>query len=269
MSLAQEDDRARGGPLDASPVGDLAQRWQRARRAALRTLVPDAPPDLEESALVPLAQEKDREAALKRTFENSQILGRGFSRYRAIDLTMVDLTAILPMLGAPCHLGGFGRAADEPACSSAAMPCALAGRGMCDHWRESIAGLVGGLSSTVYYTRVESAGHGAEVCSDLLHVQAETPKRFRPIPATILSELERIARQVHGIDPGAKVEFFGLMEGVLHYRVQPSPRSAASCSSGTAVACGIDVGGLVAHALRRRLPALEVCDASPRPVLSD
>jgi hypothetical protein len=249
-------------------VPELARRWRSARCEALRTVVPEAPCDLDESALLRLAHSRDAEASLKRVFDNSRILGLGFCRYHGVDLTLIDLTTLLAELGAPCHAGGFRRADDEPACRSAASPCAAgATAGWCDHWRESLHGLIGGLSSSVHFTRLQSPAHGAASCVDLLHVHADTHKRFVPVGADVEVALDEVRAKVGRIDPGAKLEFFGLVEGALHFRVQASPRSAPSCGT-EGRGCGLDLPTIVQKAVHRRFPGLAVRDASPRPVLS-
>lgn len=262
--------RLEGGA--ASPlIRELAGRWKRARCEALRTLVPaaDPGPDFDEAALVASAHVVDAEAARKRVFENSRILGRGFSRYHGVDLTLVDVAGVLAGLGAPCHSLGVHRTADEPACRSERAPCALVGTSWCDHWRESTLGMVGGLSSTVYYTRVESPAAGGGACVDLLHTNPQTTKRFTPIAGELQLGLDAISRMIGCFDPGAKVQFFGLVEGTLHYRVEASPRSSSStCGSCETQGCSIDPAALAARALHHKFPGLCVADASPRPVIS-
>lgn len=262
--------RPREGAV-APLIAGLATRWQRARCEALRTVVPDAPADADEATLLSLANARDPEASLRRVFDNSRVLGLGFRRYHGIDLTLVDLSTVLHGLGAPCHTGGFQRVEGEPACTTAASPCAgwSQAPALCDHWRESIHGLIGGLSSTVYFTRVASPGGGGAECVDLLHVNAQSARRFAPVSMDIQVGIDAIIRWLRAIDPGAKIEFYGLVEGALHYRAEGSAKSQPACGTcATASACGLDVHVLLERALARRFPDLRLCDASPRPVFT-
>ena len=268
------------GPDDATLLRDLAVRWTRARRAALRTVVPDAPADAREHALLGLALAADRDATLRRLFDNSRILALGFARLRAVDLTLVDLADALPLLGSPCLVGGFERVGAELARATSAVPCPD-GRdvaGLCDAWRESVSGLVSGLSTQVRHTRLESLASGSSRCRDLLHVDAESSARFVPATDAMQTGLDEIARVVRCLDPDAKLVFHGTVEGVIHYRLKASVRAkdgCGGCSSAALTAasscgpCGsLDLGVVVAHALRRRFPGLSFVETSPRPVLS-
>lgn len=248
---------------------DLADRWSRARCAALRAVVPEGAPT-DEAGLLHLAAAHAPDAALTRVFENSRILGLGFRHTYRVDLTLVDLGEILPALGAPCHVGGFAPVPGEPACRSTATPCRASGDGPppCDHWRESIHGLVAGLSSSVSYTRVASAVGGASSCSDLLHVAPQSPLRFTPLPAEMQPKLATIHRLIARIDPGVRVELLGLRDGVLHYRIHPAPPGSAENCVSASRTCGLDLGAVLLGALRRRFPTLRVADASPRAVFS-
>lgn len=247
---------------------DLADRWSRARCAALRAVVPEGAPT-DEAGLLHLAAAHAPDAALTRVFENSRILGLGFRHTYRVDLTLVDLGELLPALGAPCHVGGFAPVPGEPACRSTSTPCQGCGDvPPCDHWRESIHGLVAGLSSSVSYTRVASAAGGASSCSDLLHVDPQSPLRFTPLPAEMQPKIATIHRLIARIDPGVRVELLGLRDGVLHYRIHPAPPGSAENCASASRTCGLDLGAVLLGALRRRFPTLRVADASPRAVFS-
>lgn len=261
---------------------DLARRWMLARCAALRSLLGEVDPGLDEASLVRMAAARDPDAASKQVFDYSRALGLGFRRYYRIDLTLVDLSDILPALGVPCHARGFARSETEPAwCSAGLACCAPPETALCAHWRESIHGLVGGISSGVCYSRIESPGTGGAGCVDLLHVDPQTPLRFGPIGADLQAGLDAVTALIHRINPSAKVEFFGMVDGALHYRLQASRGACGSCADLPSADAdlldlvglasdprgGLDVGTVLTHSLRRRFPNLRLCDASPRPVL--
>jgi hypothetical protein len=263
------------GLPDLSAADDLALRWSRARCAALRTVVTDADTATEEPELARKAAALDPAAALSRVFEYSRILGLGFCRTYGVDLTLVDLAELIPALGAPCHPNGFTAIAQEAASRSTATRCAAAhdaaahGEPLpCDHWRESIHGLVNGLSSSVSYTRVGSHAGGASACADLLHVAPQTPLRFTPLPAEMHTEIAAIRTLIERVDPGVKLEIFGLIDGVLHYRLDPGPGANRDTCGSKTKGCGLDSGAVLQGALHRRFPTLRVADASPRAVFS-
>lgn len=270
MATLQEPRDPIDPPPGWSPTADLARRWTRARCAALRAVAPAAGATADEPGLVRMAAEHGPEAALKGVFENSRVLGLGFRRTYRVDLTLHDLAELLPAVGAPCHVGGFTAVEQEPACRSASTPCE-AWRDVpqaCDHWRESVQGLVSGLSSSVSCTRVASAAGGASSCSDLLHVDPQSPRRFMPVPPEMRQGLEAVQRLIARMDASVRVEFLGLREGVLHYRIHAGGPGSAENGPGARRACGLDVGAVLPGALRRRFPTLRVADASPRAVFT-
>lgn len=242
------------------PVADLGRRWKLARLAAVRAVLQEGVEE-EEELLVRLASERDPKLLHKSVFDNSRVLGLGFQRYYRLDLTLPDMAALLPTLGSPCHIGGFHRAEGEPAWQSRGQPCRNAGASQCSYWREATSGLVHGLSSTALYTRLESPGAGGEACVDLLHSLAQSPLRFRPIPALMLPGLQEISQLVLRINSNAKLEFLGITEGVLHYQLQAGH---SPCGAG-----GLDLAVILKRSLNRRFPGLSTCDATGRPVLSE
>lgn len=269
---------------ESTPVEDLARRWTLARHAALRSVLGEVGVEEDEATLVRMAAGHAPEAALKAVFDYSRALGLGFRRYYRVDLTLVDLADLLPALGVPCHGKGFVRSETQPAwCSAGSACCAPPDAALCAHWRESIHGLVGGISSGVCYTRIESPGTGGSTCVDLLHVDPQTPLRFGAIAADVQVALDAVTSLIHRINSSAKVEFFGMVDGALHYRLQASRGACGSCADlpsadadlldlvglASDARGGLDVGTVLTHSLRRRFPNLRLCNASPRPVLNE
>lgn len=235
-------------------AGELALRWRRARRAALRTLAPELSADTPDAQLLASAWAADPEAAQRRVFDNSFTLGRGFCSTYRVDLTLGDLTALLPRLGAPC-VAELARVEGAPAARSARSPCAECGPAACAVWREALQGLVSGLSTTVYTSRVHSGAADGR-CADLLHLEAQSELRYAPIPPDLQPTLHRTLEKMGRIAPESRLEVLGLVEGVLHIRLH-SPTSG----------CGLDQHHIARRLLERALPGLQVQDASPRAVL--
>ncbi|MSP54818.1 MAG: hypothetical protein EXR69_04315 [Myxococcales bacterium] len=198
-------------------------------------------------------------ATLRRVFDTSCALGASFRRYYRVDLTLVDVAELLPELGAPCHAPGFQRIgqeavwrSDRAACGDGRLP------GLCDHWRESSPGLAGALSTAACFTRVDAPAHGGSRCTDLLHLDPQTPLRFSAAGSAAQSAVDAAAKLVRSVHVGARLDVLGLTKGVLHYRIEPSRGG-----------CALDTHTVFGRALRRRTPTLTVCNASPRPVLNE
>lgn len=234
-------------------VGELARRWGGARRAALRTIVPEVPAGATEDELLDAATAEDREAVLRRVFDNSHTLGIGFRRFHRVDLTLTDLSRLLPLLGAPCPASGLERDPRARESRSARLSCAAP---RCDYWREALHGLVSGLSTSVYYSRVKSPAAGDPDCVDLLHVDARSEARLQPVSEAMRASLAPVIDSVARVSPGSTVELLGLAEGALYVQLH---RVDATC--------GLDLFPFLRHGVERAIPGLEVRDAGPRSVL--
>ena len=243
----------------ASPFADLAARWRHARRAALRELVPDATDETPDADLTDRALRADAARAEKRVFENSLLLGRGFARYHGEELSLGDLPRAFPELRSPCTDGVWEVSDDEPALTLVRPGCSEGGRTpqACGLWREAISGLVLGLTGGILHSRIESIHRGGARCADVLHVDPESPLRIGPIPPAIARELESVTRVARTFDSTQEVEFLGLSEGVLLYRVHKGTGSR------------LDVTSLVTRTVSRRLPGLRAQECSPRAVFAD
>lgn len=220
--------------------------------------MPESPPDLGEPELLVLALKADPEATLRRVFDNSHLLGVGFRNHYRVDLTLVDLAALLPQLGCPCTAEGLSRSLETQTARTSRSACAAsATQGqLCAYWRECLHGLVSGLSTSVYSSRVASPQAGGDTCVDLLHVDAQSPHRYAPVPEAMRAPLEEAHAALARVAPTARIEFLGLVEGALHLRIDD-----------TGPKCGMDTSLIVERVLRRALPDLQIRDASPRAVL--
>ena len=239
----QAEDIASDSPLSAADearFSELAERWRRAREAAL------AAPPAEQA---------------RRMFENSHFLGQGFARFHRAPVAPEQLPAALALLQAPCLQGRWsdveGEAAlrlERPRC------CAAPTAAGCDLWREAIDGLVLGMTGGVRHARHQSAGHGDPSCLDVLYADPQSPLRYGPLSDELQPGLESVRRLVSQFK-GAEIEFLGVCEGELLYRLTAPP-------SDPAVACGASgpntLQKIVESCLTRNLPTLKPRELSPR-----
>lgn len=230
-------------------------RWRRARRAALTDPVAADGPDGEAAS----GGAADS-TAQRRGFDNSLRLGEGFRRTYA-PLRLADLPFVLEQLAptAPCLDGVWTPLPDQDALLLERPGCAAAGQvpAPCDWWREAIAGLVLGVTGDVRHDRHCSRGHGGERCVDVFYRDPQSPLRFGPIPDAMRADLDAVARSVAILDSACVVEFLGLSENVLYYRLP------------TAGGGGVRGQPLVERSVRRRFPHLSPCEVTPRPVLAE
>jgi hypothetical protein len=238
---------------------DLGDRWRRARMSALRSVAaPRSESLVDHDGLLVAALDHAAEPALKAVFDASLRLGNSFRGYYRMDLPLRDLAGLLPSLGAPCAAATWiyldGEAAlrsERPGCAAGALhPRA------CDFWREAVDGLAGGLTGTARLARHQSRGHGDAVCVDVLHVHPESPLRYGPIPHEVRVGLDAVVRTVRRFDPSAQVEFLGLSEGILFYRLGGAGGE-------------VRVTGALEQSIRRRFPGLATRECTHRPVLSE
>ncbi len=237
---------------------DLSQRWERARRAACRAVLPDATGAETHDALVLAALAVDAEATCRGAFDNSLKLASGFARHYGTELPLDALPAALASLGVPCLLGRYTRDDDEPALRLERDGCAARALGQlaCDFYREAISGLVLGLTGGVLHARHACAGKAGDRCVDALYLDPESELRFGPIPDEMKPVLDGVARLARTFNARADVTFVGFSEGVLYYRER-------AAEPGT-----ISVRSLVERGVRRRFPDLPLREISPRSVLT-
>jgi hypothetical protein len=239
---------------------DLAERWRRARTAALRLSLPEAEATMPEEALLVAALDRSPDDVLRRVFDHSFRLGEGFRRFYRLDLPLADLVEFLPTLATPCLARTATRAPDEPAFLLVRKSCPAAAQHSraCDYWREAISGLVHGMTGAVRHARHDSAGHGGSSCVDVVYVEPRSKRRFGPIPAEVSEGLESLRRPARSFDSSIEIEFLGVSEGVLHYT---SKRSGGGGPVG--------VSTVIEQGVRRRFPWLTAREVTPKPVLSE
>lgn len=245
---------------------DLGRRWQHARHAALAAVLPAASSssgDVDDAAILNAAPDDATAVALRRVFDNSRRLGDGFRRFHGAELTLAELPLALAQVAATaatCLRGSWTQAPDEDALvlERAGCPAGAGGPRSCDWWREAVSGLVLGVTGGLRHARHCSVGHGADQCIDVFHVDPQSPRRYGPIPDDMRAQLSAVARSVAILDASCTVEFLGLSDDVLYYRLPTA-------------GCGGSVRGqpLVERSVRRRFPRVSLCEVTPRPVLGD
>jgi hypothetical protein len=245
---------------------DLGRRWQRARRAARAAEVPEpscSPSDVDDAAILIAAPAAAAAAAQRGVFDNSRRLGDGFRRFHGAELTLAELPMVLAQLAAAsatCLRGTWTQAPDEDTLllERTGCPAGAGGPRSCDWWREAISGLVLGVTGGLRHARHCSVGHGADRCIDVFHVDPQSPRRYGPIPDDMRAQLAAVARSVAILDASCTVEFLGLSDDVLYYRLPTAD-------------CGGSVRGqpLVERSVRRRFPRVSLCEVTPRPVLAE
>lgn len=236
---------------------DLAERWRRARCAALRAVLSDEAAPHDEDELLRRALERDAEQVLRLAFDYSRRLGEGFRRFYKLDPPISDLVRLLPSLATPCLGRRFTRVPEEPAYLAEAEGCEAPAHHprACDFFREAIDGLVLGMTGAVRFARHESLGHGSSRCVDAFYVYPHSALKFGPIPDELRPGLESAKRLVKAFDSTIDVEYLGLSEGVLHYRSR-SGRDG-----------GLRATAAIERALVRRFPWLSVREVTSRPVI--
>jgi hypothetical protein len=249
--------------LDRPEVFDeLAERWLRARSAALRTSLGEETAKADavtpsEHALLARALDEAPDAALRAVFDNSRALGKGFRQYHRTTLALNALPAVLSALRSPCLDGVFRREDGAEGFSLVRTGCAehAVHPRACAYWREASLGLLLGLTEGVALSRHSSREHGARLCVDVLHAEG-SELRYGAIPAPVRETLDAIVRQVRAFDGTARLDLLGMSEGELHYRLQ---RGAGS---------QLDVQRNFERSVKRRLPDLPLREVSPRPVFA-
>jgi hypothetical protein len=249
---------------------ELRERWGRARRAALREVIPPQPPaalaDLdarsesdEEDRLMRCALAVDRVATMRRVFENSARLGASFRAFHNRTLELADAAGALAALRPACLRGWGGGRADVDAPELARAGCPRASADVCAVWADAIDGLVLGLTDGARHARHRSAGSGDDRCVDVVIAAptgVSTPLRHGPIPDEMKDGLAAVSRSARTLG-GVGVTFLGVSEGVLFYEVEPR-------------GCGgsdIAVAPLIERGVHRRFPSLKTREISPRAVI--
>ncbi len=238
---------------------ELGERWRRARVAALVRTIPGAAADGAEDATLAAAPADALPAAQRQAFEHSLALGRSFVAFHRAPVEPEELPSILPAL-APCLAGTWQELPDEPAFRLERPPCARAAAAYCDHLRESIDGLVSGLTDRVRHVRHESAGRGGPRCVDVFYGDPESALRWAPAPPGLDEVVRAAERSLRIVDPGARLRVHGVRDGELHFELQ---RAGDGCGG-----CGASLGRrVVERTLAERFPGLVPREISPRPVL--
>jgi len=248
------------------PIPDeagLASRWARARETALATVIPAKEPqsntvdnDDEETRAV-RALQQDQAQLLHAVFAVSQALGRSWARYHRVNPTLEQLASVLPRLGVACVAGPWVPSAG--CWTLTRLPCSQGALGLCAYWREATDGLVSGMSTEARFSRHRSAAAGDPACVDVLFEGVGHPLRHGAIPEHMEDALRSVSSTLRLLDSRARVEWLGLSEGVLHYRL-----AAVTQSDGPQLA----LEQMLHTQVSRRIPGVVLQDATSRAVFS-
>lgn len=268
-------------PLPPFDAGDFARRWERCRKAALRSASPPgtdeaiAEDDLVEACFGDAHRGTDPagaagadgsrgEALLRAAFDNSRKLGASLAGRLGVTFEIQDLQALLEAAAPPCLTGRWSsreraRVLERPGCDFAPA----AGSRACDYWREALDGLVTGLGDRERLARHACVRHGGDRCIDVIfeeHAGAGASPAWAPLPDHMAIDLEEAAEYFRR-KTGIGVELKGVNEGVLHFRFAGS--TDGRCAPGAASV------RLFGELVQARFPGLLLLDATPQAVLSE
>ncbi len=243
-----------GPELTAAMVADLADRWRRARCGVLG--LKEGAIAAELRALGVLAPD-EYPATLRRVFDHSLRLGRGFLNYHGLVWERGDIEVYLGLLGVPC-LTRQVQAQDSFSsfsgiCGVASTPPAPI---VCDFYREACDGLILGLSNgEVFWRRHRAQSKGDAVCLDVAFDadKGDDNLRLGEIPPDVYLQLQGVEARLRRL-PGIQVKFKGLSEGVLAYEVIGAPAELA-------------VERAVGAAVARCLPQVQLQNLAPRAII--
>jgi len=239
-------------------LGDLAERWARARKAAVERVIGPTASSSPEADRLACATEVDETSLHRNLFENGVALGQGFRRFHRQTIALRQLPDVAEKLGVPCLRGEWEVTDDGRAARLTRPPCrAGCSREECASWREAIDGLFAGLVENSRLTRVASGARGASACVDVFTDDPEHPLRWGGVPDELVEPLESVRRFVRSFK-GSDVRFLGVCEGALLYRLEAAGPTELRGSAQE----------LIERTLRQKFPTLEVRELSPRDVLT-
>ncbi len=245
--------------LDPERMVDLSGRWLRARRAAALKVTGELAEAQDELGLVARAVAANEQDAMRQVFSHSHALGNSYRRFFKTVPALQQWPDFLAALATPCLAG---RWSTIPACDGALRltrgGCAWGvDARLCDWWREAADGLVLGVSGVLRHTRHRSRGHGDGDCQDVLFEDVDGAPRYGDIPPQLQPSLQAIHSQVRLWDSAARLEWLGLSEGVLLYRLTRVNQDA-----------GLALNQMVEQQLGRRIPNVKIQELAPRAVFS-
>lgn len=206
---------------------ELSSRWQRARQASLQTETPNPHNTVEtESEVFERLSPDERNQALRAVFKNSAKLGASFSSFLKVTLELGDIQALLNVVGnsIPCLHRTQTHVAEGLVLER--MPCESK---LCDFYRESIDGLVIGLSEEVTFARHRSGGHGDAVCRDALFIGRESTLRFGALPEDFFTALKPVFEKFQRLK--LNLDVHGLSEGTVFYTLSRKGEPLCGASS--------------------------------------
>lgn len=163
--------------MGPNEIADLASRWQRARRSALKTVAESESPgadvalasvEAEGEALRDVSAESI-EKRLRDVFDNSRKLALSASKYFGVTFEIDDFRSLFVAAGVPCAQGIWERRDGAAIGTRNGCPMArVKNTHACDWYREAMDGLVMGLGQKERIVRHGSEAYGDSACVDVL-----------------------------------------------------------------------------------------------------
>ncbi|MBW7874611.1 MAG: hypothetical protein H3C47_01330 [Candidatus Cloacimonetes bacterium] len=203
------------------------------------------------------------EQLLNQLFLNSSQLGRGYQKHIGLSWEKEDFQNHLSSFAIPCFAGNW--IVKPKAVALLRTGCKTGqdfGSRACQYFRESIDGLVLGLSDEVGYARHHSVMSGDTTCKDVFFNEEpiptdamwRNPDRYAPASENMQVELDLL---VHEFDrQKMKLSFLGLLENALVYKMEP--KEAVGCSASVSF-----FRNLLIQKIKQKFPHLTLRDASP------
>lgn len=245
----------------------FGDRWKAARLAAIFSVLDEDLPELEfdETALLSLVNESDRDALLKGVFDNSRKLGVSAARHFSLSWELDDLRDILGELAVPCTRGSWTKGNHSQVLTRAGCDeQTYIGPLYCDYWREAFDGLTMGVCENERYARHASVGHGDINCIDVFFDDSSgassSGNKWGEVPGSISEGLAPL--QTYFKEQKVILSLKGLSEGILYYLMEKE----------NGVLCGSSAqqyNQLLAREVGNHFPGLSLQDASPLAVYGE
>jgi hypothetical protein len=255
--------------LNGFDLADFHRRWVLARLSVLAAV--SGTREFDENIAIRKIPAESWDQVLRNVFDVSRRLGLSASRYFQARFELADFPQIFNGDFSPCMVGEWklrpngSLVLSRRGCMGSDKLHAF----YCDYWREAVDGMIMGLGETERIARHSSAGRGDSLCVDVLYCESTTIHsefagaseiRFAPIPAEMQADLAVIRQGF--LDQGVEVDFGGVSEGTLFFRLQVQGKSA--CGAG-----GRLLQDSLERQVKKRFPDLALRDFSPLAVYGE
>lgn len=255
---------------EAVDFSELAERWHRARMAAIVRVLEEtsspSPSSSSENELVSLLSDEQFEKASKAVFDNSRKLALSASRYYSVQLELEDFRKLFVEAGLPCAMGRWSvrqkaQVAERHDCPHGEMRATK----LCDWYREAMDGMVMGFGENERFVRHRSAAHGDEGCLDVLFDDGPEQGEewgYAAVPPPMLQHLTKVEHDFE--QRSYKLSWLGYRAGTLFYHLVLSDPNQPLCR-GTARNAHADLQ----RAVHEVFPTVRLHDASPLAVYGE